>query len=153
MKAPPPQLRLIAEINRVARLALGFQDPFKEEVACRLFTTSPVHDRDRPGFLDRLFIPRRNRMFSRPYGDLLRLDRYPFFSTRPVGFTAIALPDGRAAVAFRAGSTATLEDVQAWVRNRIAAYKYPRHLWVVETLPKGPTGKILRREVHKPADS
>ena len=41
-------------------------------------------------------------MFSRPYGGLLRLDRYPFFSTRPVGFTAIALPDGRSAVAFRA---------------------------------------------------
>jgi long-chain acyl-CoA synthetase len=55
-----------------------------------------------------------------------------------------------AAVAFRPGATSTLEDVQAFVKDRIAAYKYPRHLWQVDALPKGPTGKILRREVHKP---
>ncbi len=29
----------------------------------------------------------------------------------------------------------------------VAAYKYPRHLWVVDQLPKGATGKILKREV------
>jgi long-chain acyl-CoA synthetase len=56
-----------------------------------------------------------------------------------------------AAVAFRPGATATLDDVQAYVKERIAAYKYPRHLWQVDALPKGPTGKILRREVHQPA--
>jgi long-chain acyl-CoA synthetase len=71
----------------------------------------------------------------------------------------VAVPDDLlgedvgAAVALRPGSAATLEDVQAYVKERIAAYKYPRHLWAVEALPKGPTGKILRREVHKPADS
>jgi long-chain acyl-CoA synthetase len=68
----------------------------------------------------------------------------------------VAVPDSLlgeevgAAVAFRPGATATLEDVQAFVKDRIAAYKYPRHVWQVEALPKGPTGKILRREVHKP---
>jgi long-chain acyl-CoA synthetase len=56
-----------------------------------------------------------------------------------------------AAVAFRPGATASLDDVQAYVRERIAAYKYPRHLWQVDALPKGPTGKILRREVHQPS--
>ena len=34
----------------------------------------------------------------------------------------------------------------------MAAYKYPRHVWLVDELPKGPTGKILRREVKPPAD-
>jgi long-chain acyl-CoA synthetase len=68
----------------------------------------------------------------------------------------VAVPDNLlgeevgAAVALRPGSSATLEDVQAFVKDRIAAYKYPRHLWQVEALPKGPTGKILRREVHSP---
>jgi long-chain acyl-CoA synthetase len=68
----------------------------------------------------------------------------------------VAVPDSLlgeevgAAVAFRPGATATLEDVQAFVKDRIAAYKYPRHVWQVEALPKGPTGKILRRDVHKP---
>ena len=40
-----------------------------------------------------------------------------------------------------------------FTKERIAAYKYPRKVWVVPELPKGPTGKILRREVHAPARS
>ena len=55
-----------------------------------------------------------------------------------------------AAVAFKPGATATLEDVQQFVKERIAAYKYPRRLWTLDELPKGPTGKILRREVKPP---
>ena len=57
-----------------------------------------------------------------------------------------------AAVALREGSTATPEDIIAFAKERIAAYKYPRTVWVVDALPKGPTGKILRREVHAPAE-
>ncbi len=55
-----------------------------------------------------------------------------------------------AAVALRPEATATLDDVQQFVRERIAGYKYPRRLWVLDELPKGPTGKILRREVKPP---
>ena len=58
-----------------------------------------------------------------------------------------------AAVALRPGAEASLEDVQAFVKYRIAAYKYPRHIWQVDELPKTATGKILRREVSKPADA
>jgi long-chain acyl-CoA synthetase len=52
----------------------------------------------------------------------------------------------------RPGSTATLEDVQTYVKERLAAYKYPRRIWSLDELPKGPTGKILRREV-RPVDA
>lgn len=55
-----------------------------------------------------------------------------------------------AAVALRDGATTTPDDVVAFAKERIAAYKYPRRVWVVDALPKGPTGKILRREVHPP---
>jgi long-chain acyl-CoA synthetase len=58
--------------------------------------------------------------------------------------------DVGAAVALRPGATATTEDIKAFVKDRIAAYKYPRHIWLVDELPKGPTGKILRREVKAP---
>ena len=57
-----------------------------------------------------------------------------------------------AAVALREGATATPEDIIVYTKERIAAYKYPRKVWVVPELPKGPTGKILRREVHAPAE-
>ncbi len=55
-----------------------------------------------------------------------------------------------AAVALREGSAATPEDIIAFTRERIAAYKYPRQVWLVGELPKGPTGKVLRREVSPP---
>lgn len=31
--------------------------------------------------------------------------------------------------------------------GKVAAYKYPRTVRVVDALPKGPTGKILKREI------
>ena len=38
----------------------------------------------------------------------------------------------------------------AGTRQR-SAYKYPRHVWLVDELPKGSTGKILKREIQPPA--
>jgi long-chain acyl-CoA synthetase len=55
-----------------------------------------------------------------------------------------------AAVALKPAATATPEELRAYVKDRVAAYKYPRHVWLVDELPKGPTGKILRREVRRP---
>jgi long-chain acyl-CoA synthetase len=57
-----------------------------------------------------------------------------------------------AAVALRPGATVTGEELVEWAKERIAAYKYPRKVWIVSELPKGPTGKILRREVHAPTE-
>ncbi|MEI2777147.1 MAG: long-chain fatty acid--CoA ligase [Tetrasphaera sp.] len=68
----------------------------------------------------------------------------------------VAIPDDLlgenvgAAIVLKPGAQSTVEDVQAWSKDRIAAYKYPRRVWLVDELPKGPTGKILRREVHAP---
>ncbi len=55
-----------------------------------------------------------------------------------------------AAVALKPGAVATPEELRAFARDRVAAYKYPRRVWLVAALPKGPTGKILRREVQPP---
>jgi len=43
------------------------------------------------------------------------------------------------------------EEVGEYVKERIAAYKYPRVVWFLDDLPKGPTGKILKREIEIPA--
>ncbi|WP_347232934.1 AMP-binding protein [Streptomyces sp. PRh5] len=56
-----------------------------------------------------------------------------------------------AAVALKPGAEADPEELKNFVRDRLAAYKYPRSVWLVDTLPKGSTGKILRRKVE-PAD-
>ncbi|KHO17506.1 long-chain-fatty-acid--CoA ligase [Mycolicibacterium setense] len=55
-----------------------------------------------------------------------------------------------AAVALKPGASAKSEELKTFVRGRLAAYKYPREIWFVDSLPKGPTGKILRREVQPP---
>ncbi|MFD7155684.1 long-chain fatty acid--CoA ligase [Kribbella sp. NPDC059898] len=55
-----------------------------------------------------------------------------------------------AAVALKDGTTATPEELRDFVKGRIAAYKYPRAVWIVDGLPKGPTGKIQRRDVVVP---
>ncbi|MFW3171110.1 long-chain-fatty-acid--CoA ligase [Geodermatophilus sp. CPCC 206100] len=57
-----------------------------------------------------------------------------------------------AAVALKPGAQADPAELRAWVKERVAAYKYPRHVWLVEALPKGPTGKILRRAVEVPTE-
>jgi len=53
-----------------------------------------------------------------------------------------------AVVALRPGSTLEAESLKAWARERVAAYKYPRTIVVVDELPKGPTGKILKRAIR-----
>jgi len=55
-----------------------------------------------------------------------------------------------AAVALRDGKTATPDELQAFVKAQVAAFKYPRTVWIVDDLPKGPTGKILKREIAPP---
>lgn len=56
-----------------------------------------------------------------------------------------------AAVALKDGAHAEPEELREFVKQRVAAYKYPRRIWLVDALPKGPTGKILRREITVPA--
>jgi long-chain acyl-CoA synthetase len=58
-----------------------------------------------------------------------------------------------AAVALKDGAEATEAELRDFVKGRVAAYKYPRTIWIVETLPKGPTGKILKREIDVPERS
>jgi long-chain acyl-CoA synthetase len=57
-----------------------------------------------------------------------------------------------AAVALKEGKKATEDELRDFAKEHLAAYKYPRHVWIVDELPKGPTGKILRREVEAPDD-
>ncbi len=55
-----------------------------------------------------------------------------------------------AAVVLKPNASAAPEELREYVRARIAGYKYPRHVWLVDALPMGPTGKILKREIKPP---
>jgi long-chain acyl-CoA synthetase len=43
------------------------------------------------------------------------------------------------------------EAVKAFARQRLAAYKYPRHVVVVSELPRGPTGKVSKHQIDRAA--
>ncbi|MBK9101069.1 MAG: long-chain fatty acid--CoA ligase [Austwickia sp.] len=54
-------------------------------------------------------------------------------------------------VVLKPGTQASTEEIQAFVKERVAPYKYPRIITVMGELPKGATGKILKRELrHDP---
>jgi long-chain acyl-CoA synthetase len=55
-----------------------------------------------------------------------------------------------AAVALKKGAVISAEELRDYVKARVAAYKYPRLVWLVDALPKGPTGKLQKRDITIP---
>ncbi|MEZ4393807.1 MAG: long-chain fatty acid--CoA ligase [Polyangiales bacterium] len=54
----------------------------------------------------------------------------------------------KAVLALKPGQSASAEDIIAYCKQHLASYKYPREVVFMEALPKGPTGKILKRELR-----
>ena len=62
-----------------------------------------------------------------------------------VGVPDAALGEEIAAfVALKAGDAAGAEELIAWCRERLAAFKYPRRVTLLATLPRSATGKVLK---------
>jgi long-chain acyl-CoA synthetase len=65
----------------------------------------------------------------------------------------IGVPHGRhgeevkAVIALRPGTEATADELIAYCKEHLAAYKYPRTIEFKEALPKGPTGRVRKREL------
>lgn len=56
----------------------------------------------------------------------------------------------KAVVVPRPGRSLAGADLIAWARGRIAGYKLPKSVDIADALPRGPTGKVLRRELRAP---
>lgn len=67
----------------------------------------------------------------------------------------IGLPDEqfgeevKACVVLKEGASVTPEAIIAWTKEHIAAYKYPRVVEILDSLPMTATGKILKKELRK----
>jgi long-chain acyl-CoA synthetase len=69
----------------------------------------------------------------------------------------IGIPDDKlgeevgAAVVLKNGQDVSEDDLRSYAREQLASYKYPRRIWFPHELPKGATGKILKREIEAPS--
>ena len=57
----------------------------------------------------------------------------------------------RAYVALKPGAQATEQDLIDWTAKSLAAYKVPETVMFLAALPKGPTGKVLRKALRDQA--
>jgi long-chain acyl-CoA synthetase len=55
-----------------------------------------------------------------------------------------------AAVVLKDGEEVSEDDLRDYVKGEVAGYKYPRRIWFEDELPKGPTGKILKKDIEVP---
>ena len=57
----------------------------------------------------------------------------------------------RAYVALKPGAQATEQNLIDWTAQKVAAYKAPESIVFLPALPKGPTGKVLRKALREEA--
>jgi acyl-CoA synthetase (AMP-forming)/AMP-acid ligase II len=55
---------------------------------------------------------------------------------------------GEVGVAFAVAEDLTEEELLAWARERMANFKVPRHVLVVDELPRNPSMKVLKQRLR-----
>ena len=134
----------------------GREDATKEAIPNGWFLSGDMAKQDEDGYF--FIVDRKKDLIIRGgYNVYPREVEEALYEHEGVAEVAvIGIPDDSlgeevgAAVALKDGSDADEEELQAFAKERLAAYKYPRAVWIVDELPKGPTGKILKREISPP---
>jgi long-chain acyl-CoA synthetase len=133
-----------------------FQNPQATAEAMRggWFHTGDIGILDDEGYL--AIVDRKKDMIIRGGYNVYPRDVEEVLYTHPAIREAavIGLPSDEhgeevhAVVALKEGVTASEAEIIAFCKARVAAYKYPRSVEFRDALPKGPTGKILKRELR-----
>jgi len=121
------------------------------------FRTGDLARRDTDGFY--YIVDRAKDMINRGGFNVYPREVEEVLMTHPdVSLAAVVgVPDeayGEEVKAFvirAAGASANEDDLIAWSREQMAAYKYPRTVTFVDSLPMTATGKILKRELVDPS--
>ena len=132
------------------------EDATKEVVSDGWFRTGDMAQVDEDGYF--FIVDRKKDMIIRGGYNVYPREIEEVLYEHPAVSEAavVAVPDEKmgeevgAAVVLKEGADASEDDVRDFVKQRVAAYKYPRRLWFADELPKGPTGKILKREIEVP---
>ncbi len=118
------------------------------------FRTGDIGQFDADGYLS--IVDHKKDMILRGCFNVYPREIEEVLMTHPaVAMTAvIGVPDPRlgeeikAVVVRRPGTAVTEDELVAWSREQMAAFKYPRIVEFRDTLPVSATGKILKRELR-----
>ena len=134
-----------------------FKNPEATEHAFRSgwFHTGDVGYRDQEGFF--YIVDRKTDMIIRGGENIYprEIDEVLYQHTAVAVAATIGIPDplyGEEVAAFivlKDGMKATPEDLIAHCQNQLADYKCPKTIRIVADIPKGPTGKLLKRELAR----
>lgn len=136
-----------------------FKGYFRNEEATRRafrggwFHTGDVAYRDAEGFF--YIVDRKSDMIIRGGENIYprEIDELLYKHRAVAEAAAFGVPDelyGEEVAAFvvlKAGGAAGEDEIVAYCREHLADFKCPKTVRIVESLPKGPTGKILKREL------
>jgi long-chain acyl-CoA synthetase len=119
------------------------------------FHTGDVGYRDAEGFFH--IIDRKSDMIIRGGENIYprEIDELLYRHPAVAEAAAIGVPDelyGEEVAAFvvlKEGRVATAQEIIAYCREHLADFKCPKSVRVVPALPKGPTGKVLKRELTR----
>lgn len=119
----------------------------------RFFRTGDIGHLDEEGYLyitgrlKEMMIIGGENVFPREIEEVL--NQYPSVEDSAVAGKSDGLRGERpvAFVAMRNGEAFDETALRSWCRDRLAGYKVPREIRQVDAVPRGPTGKILRRNL------
>lgn len=134
-----------------------FKDPDATQRAFRggWFHTEDIGYRDRDGFF--YIVDRKTDMIIRGGENIYprEIDEVLYQHTAVAAAATIGVPDplyGEEVAAFvvtKDGMKTTEEELLEFCRGRLADYKCPKSVRFVKDIPKGPTGKLLKRELAR----
>ena len=132
-----------------------FKNPEATERAFRggWFHTGDVGYRDKDGFF--FIVDRKSDMIIRGGENIYprEIDEMLYRHPAVAAAATIGIPDqlyGEEVAAFvvvKEGKHATEEELIAHCKSELADYKCPKTIRIVQDIPKGPTGKLLKREL------
>ena len=119
------------------------------------FHTGDIGYRDDDGFF--FIVDRKSDMIIRGGENIYprEIDEVLYQHPAVAAAATIGVPDqlyGEEVAAFivlKEGREATEEEIIAFCRARLADYKCPKTVRLVKDIPKGPTGKLLKRELAR----
>lgn len=119
------------------------------------FHSGDLGKRDSDGFF--YILDRKKDMINRGGEKVFprEVDEVLYTHPKILDVATVGVPDKvygeevKAFVVLKPGQTAAAQDIIDFCRSRLADFKCPKSVQFVSSLPKGPTGKLLRRELRE----